>query len=109
MSPFPAQGLARFAVAVGFEDRVRDVVQDFDGKARLEVCPLPRMDGCREEERVPVQRQPGMVRLGGTHAAIAALMLAEVVIVLGAAAVLASIFIVLTQLYGGALLKAVVM
>jgi hypothetical protein len=36
-------------------------------------------------------------------------MLAEVVIVLGAAAVLASIFIVLTQLYGGPLLKAVVM
>jgi putative ABC transport system permease protein len=53
--------------------------------------------------------QDTLFRLGGTHAAIAALMLAEVVIVLGAAAVLASIFIVLTQLYGGALLKAVVM
>ena len=53
--------------------------------------------------------QDTLFRLGGTRAAIAALMLAEVVIVLGAAAVLASIFIVLTQLYGGPLLKAVVM
>jgi putative ABC transport system permease protein len=53
--------------------------------------------------------QETLFRLGGTRAAIAALMLAEVVIVLGAAAVLASIFIVLTQLYGGPLLKAVVM
>jgi putative ABC transport system permease protein len=53
--------------------------------------------------------QDTLFRLGGTRAAIAALMLAEVVIVLGAAAVLASIFMVLTQLYGGPLLKAVVM
>ena len=53
--------------------------------------------------------QDTLHRLGGAPPAILALMLSEVVIVLLAAAALAAILVVLTDLFGGPLLKAAVM
>jgi putative ABC transport system permease protein len=53
--------------------------------------------------------QETLHRLGGSRAAILALMLSEVVLVLLAAALLAAVLVVLTNWFGGPLLKAVVM
>ena len=59
--------------------------------------------------RARQREQDTLYRLGGSKSAIAALMLSEVVMVLGAALVLAAVLIVLTNWFGGSLLRAVVM
>jgi len=53
--------------------------------------------------------QDTLHRLGGSKAAILSLMLAEVVMVLATAAVLAALLVALTELFGGPLLKAVLL